>query len=123
MVRVCAVGVADMVHVEAGVGVAVGVRHSNNALVTPSIAQLMETPPAHTNAEQASIGAMPSRMLTPVISSLTRTMPSPSQSPVQVCAAAMWPRSVVVSAIEATAEARRRIAIHSPHPILAQPAS
>jgi hypothetical protein len=86
-----AVRVTDTVHVAAAVSVAEDGRHPVNALATPSTAQLMDRPPEHTNAWQVSMGVIPNRMLTPVMISLMRTMPSPLQSPMHI-----WPSPMPV---------------------------
>jgi len=73
--------------VREGVAVTVGdagaVPQPTNALFTASTAQLMYTPPSGCgqNDAQALTAALPSAMLTPRISSLIRTSPSPLQSP------------------------------------------
>ena len=67
-------------------------RQPNKALSTASTAHWMKTPPngcGHSNAGQVLTDATPSAMVTPRMSSLIRTSPSLSQSPMHVLTVAV----------------------------------
>ena len=80
-----AVGVLDAV----AVGLAATTGQPRSALATAAMISSIDTPPllSRSTAGHAVIAAEPSAMFTPVMSSLMTTMPSPLQSPAQVCAA------------------------------------